>query len=396
MLIRILLFWQLLQPCLSSDENERKLPIHPRIVNGNEVWPPGKYPFVVANRYCGASLIAPNVLLSAAHCAGFVNSVMLGRHNLFDNTENYETFHVVEEIVHPQFSRDTFDYDLMMLRIDGTSNYKPVAIDDGSNRRAGDHLVVMGWGSTSFTGSRSNVLLEAEVNFIDKDLCNRYYGGKITDRMFCANRVVDGVTSDACSGDSGGPIIDQAGKLIGVVSWGEGCANPDKPGVYARVSDQYAWIKQIMDQWTIPTPPAGWSYITYDTYNNGWPNFSGGHSRSTPFVRLSSNGLLYHKEKHDISHFHKIQITFTYKTKNMKDGDKLILQYYDSNRRRYKWLKQFRYSINSLNNHEYTPTVIVHKNEKVPFTTDFKLRFKGGANEKNGVFLIDEIRVLGQ
>ena len=62
------------------------------IVGGDGVKPPFKYPFMVNARRCGASLVAPNVLLSAAHCAGFINHVKIGKHNLNDISEDYETF----------------------------------------------------------------------------------------------------------------------------------------------------------------------------------------------------------------------------------------------------------------------------------------------------------------
>ena len=62
------------------------------IVGGDEINPPFKYPFMVNARRCGASLVAPNVLLSAAHSGGFINQVKIGKHNLNDISEDYETF----------------------------------------------------------------------------------------------------------------------------------------------------------------------------------------------------------------------------------------------------------------------------------------------------------------
>ena len=75
--------------------------------------------------------------------------------------------------------------------------------------------------------------------------CNRAYRGSITDRMICAGFKTGG--KDACGGDSGGPLlsVDEEGifSVIGVVSWGEGCARPNKYGVYARVSAVADWIE---------------------------------------------------------------------------------------------------------------------------------------------------------
>jgi len=238
--------------------------VSPHIVNGVEVNPPGKYPFMVNAGGCGASLVAPNVILSAAHCGGYISSVRIGRHNLNDNSEDYETFTIAEEVPHPNYNPSTLDYDYMMLRLSGSSSYEPVTLDDGStNLSAGTDLTVMGWGTTSSGGSASSVLLEVEVDAWSQTDCNAAYspqGYPITDRMICAARP----TKDSCQGDSGGPIIDTAsGVQIGVVSWGFGCADPNFPGVYARVSDQISWIQGYIDLWEggggtnpTPTPPS--------------------------------------------------------------------------------------------------------------------------------------------
>ena len=78
--------------------------------------------------------------------------------------------------------------------------------------------------------------------------CYSDYGGKITDSMICAGyRGVGG--KDACQGDSGGPFVcNDGGKavLAGVVSWGFGCAAPQYPGVYSRVTYVLDWIKSNM------------------------------------------------------------------------------------------------------------------------------------------------------
>ena len=85
-----------------------------RIVNGIEVNPPRKYPFMIAffPFGCGGSLVAPNVMLTAAHCAGFATSVQIGRHDLYDYYESYESHYVLEEVRHPKYNEDTIDYDL--------------------------------------------------------------------------------------------------------------------------------------------------------------------------------------------------------------------------------------------------------------------------------------------
>merc|ERR1712060_160083 len=122
----------------------------------------------------------------------------------------------------------------------------------------------------------------------------------------------------------------------------------------------------------------------------------GGWAKTTPFVRLGRTGLFYYKEMHDISSFNTIQITFTYFVKNTQEGDKLVLQYYDTSLHRWKFIKHWLNSNHFVNNKDYTPTVTVNKNMNVPFTTDFRLRFKTSASKTNSAFFIDEIRVLGK
>ena len=235
-------------------EDVSKIDFTPKIVNGDEVNPPFKYPYMVNAGGCGASLVAPNVLLSAAHCGnGYINQVKIGRHNLNDSNEDYETFYVVEEVPHPDYNGTTIDYDYMMLKLNGSSSRTPVQLDTGDDTsllEAGNDVIVMGWGTTSSGGSSSNVLLEVEIDVISQAQCQKAYSPKpITERMVCAART----GKDSCQGDSGGPIIDKAtGKQIGVVSWGYGCADSQYPGVYAKVQDQIGWIEEYIDQWSLP------------------------------------------------------------------------------------------------------------------------------------------------
>ena len=253
-----------------------------RIVNGVEVNPKFKYPYMVYAGGCGASLVAPNVVLCAAHCAGFISSVQIGRHNINDGSEDFETFDVLQEVPHPSYNDDTLDYDFMMMRLDGSSSRTPVQLDSGISLDSGRDVIAMGWGTTSSGGFSSSVLLEVELDLKSQSECNSNYGaGQITDRMVCAARA----TKDSCQGDSGGPLIDKAtGVQVGVVSWGYGCADSRYPGVYAKVQDQKDWIQSYIDLWsdgpspptpppvTSPTPPptectdfSGW----VDSYGDG-------------------------------------------------------------------------------------------------------------------------------
>ena len=94
---------------------------------------------------------------------------------------------------------------------------------------------VIGFGSLSSGGNVASELRHVELAFVPRNTCNSNYNGGISDVMMCAADP----GQDSCQGDSGGPLYDQANNaLVGVVSWGFGCADPNYPGVYAQVSSR--------------------------------------------------------------------------------------------------------------------------------------------------------------
>ena len=198
---------------------------------------------------CGASLIAPNILLSAAHCQS-ITKVLIGAHShMNENAPGVEKITIAESKAHPSYNSDTCDYDYRVLRLVTPSTYTPITLDDGDSNRLsnGSTLTVMGWGITS-EGVLADKLQEVDVD-VDTS-CGDYNADQITNRMFCAGRNQGGTTYDSCQGDSGGPIIDQDGVQVGVISWGFGCAQPEFPGVYAKVSNQIEWINEVVQEWS--------------------------------------------------------------------------------------------------------------------------------------------------
>lgn len=219
------------------------------IVGGVEV-ERNRYPYQVAlidstgSLVCGGSLVDKDWVLSAAHCQGYASQVLIGSHDLTDGSEDREEIEIACETAHPAYNFWTLNNDYMMVNLKQSSQFSPVTLDMGSANLVSDtDLTVMGWGTTEYGGNISPVLLEAETDYVTNSKCNSYYSGDITSNMMCAAR--DGI--DSCQGDSGGPLIIKGADAsddvqVGIVSWGIGCADPNYPGVYARVSEKIDWI----------------------------------------------------------------------------------------------------------------------------------------------------------
>ncbi|XP_046638347.1 trypsin-like isoform X4 [Daphnia pulicaria] len=117
---------------------------------------------------------------------------------------------------------------------------KPVAVLRGFRNYANVSAIIAGWGTTSFGGSISSTLLKANVTILDNSdpKCAVYGSSFIGANMLCA--AAPG--KDTCQGDSGGPIFVN-GVVVGITSFGNGCADPRFAGVYARVSAYVGWIQ---------------------------------------------------------------------------------------------------------------------------------------------------------
>jgi trypsin len=286
------------------------------VVNGTEVNPPFSYPWLGeikakffssndGSHYCGGSLIAPNVLLTAAHCStrspsGYI--VSLHRHNIRKTSkeEGGADFLVEKIIKHPEYvsasstgfdfaiwkltpvknleeaafdsmdsmdldsdsdsdsiefgSIDSFDEeDKAARRVDFESPESQaqlaITLDDGTYSATGTETLSAGWGAVTQGGRGSDVLLQVTVPIVDQARCQELYSSyTLTDSMICAGYEEGG--RDTCQGDSGGPLfVVPAGKspvLVGVVSWGRGCAQQGYFGIYARVSAVKSWIEETV------------------------------------------------------------------------------------------------------------------------------------------------------
>lgn len=226
-------------------------PFDPRIVGGTVA---RQYPFFVQGSGCGASLVAPDVVLTAAHCLNSfqsISSVIVGNTEYGQVTSGAQRRNIVGNmILHPQWDRNTFQYDLMMFKIERVttpSQLAPIALNQNTFFPGnGQVLTAIGFGATSEGGSGSRTLLQVNVPTISFEQCApRVSGHPLHDNsMICAGGERG---FDACQGDSGGPLIDpETGVLVGVTSWGDGCGRAGVPGVYSKVSTSLQWIEDTI------------------------------------------------------------------------------------------------------------------------------------------------------
>ncbi|GAA4427238.1 serine protease [Actinokineospora soli] len=207
-------------------------------------------------QYCGGTLVAKDKVVTAAHCARAFPArdirVVGGRED--KESSEGEVRAVSSVWIHPDYRDVTEGYDVAVLTIAEPLPYRllPIAAaDSAALYTAGSPATILGWGRTSAGGPTSRYLLKAQVPLYGDTECAEAYRAFAAESMVCAGLPQGGV--DTCQGDSGGPLIVD-GVLVGISSWGEGCAAPNKPGVYARVSVYAEDIAAVVDPEPVDPP----------------------------------------------------------------------------------------------------------------------------------------------
>nr|AAX33734.1 MPA3 allergen [Periplaneta americana] len=251
-MLRYLVLASLIACSLSAVPKAKRPRLDGRIVGGRPA-DIADYPYQLSFEYygshmCGASIISPNWVVTAAHCVDGVSASSATFRAGGSIRESGGSVHQATQLIaNPNYDYYTIDFDVAVARVSPAFSYgtgvQPIPLAS-SEPSAGQIATVSGWGTTSEGGSTLPSQLQVvSVPIVSRSECNQAYSdyGGITDDMICAAEQQGG--KDACQGDSGGPLVVN-GQLAGIVSWGVGCAEQGYPGVYSNVASLKGFITE--------------------------------------------------------------------------------------------------------------------------------------------------------
>ncbi|KAL4717064.1 hypothetical protein ACJJTC_016951 [Scirpophaga incertulas] len=230
------------------------------------------------NFKCGGSLISSKFVVTAAHCSMASDRdtsiidvtpkiVRLGYNKISERSSNGQDAKIMKVITHPKYEPPKKYNDIALIELEKevrfTMYVQPACLIVGPDDvLVGQKAMLTGWGVTDAADPTTSPELQvAEISVLDSRLCDRLYRRScsrhwcgMAENQLCAGVLDGGV--DACQGDSGGPLQlkfnlprsngENIYRLIGVTSFGIGCALPNYPGIYTRISSFLDWIEPIV------------------------------------------------------------------------------------------------------------------------------------------------------
>jgi len=268
----------------AADQDSAVVDLTTRIIGGS-LARPGQFPSIVAlldaglfspadRQFCGGTVIASRWVVTAAHClfdnAGrrldpanmrVVEQVLDLRAETID-----EELMVTNAIVHPSYDHSSTEtyHDIALLELSTALDSAPATLfSEDPEGFTGSTATVAGWGATSYQSPRfaiyPDALHQASLPLVSRAACNAPGSYDfIAQGQLCAGFVQGGV--DACLGDSGGPLVTTVNgraELIGVASFGRGCAEPNYYGIYTSVAFYLDWIGEYVSVQTLPRDTGG-------------------------------------------------------------------------------------------------------------------------------------------